>query len=322
MSQQRRGDYGGPPRLPKPYGFVRVDPLTKQDRKHPAGHAEYKAGTMNGTLRGELLARTPLHVASGTLEMTQIPEAPLVKAHVRSGGRPVVPGSSLKGAIRSIVEAISLSCLRITRARDNQLPRETAGCWDEKSLCVACRRFGSLGYQGQVRFGDAVLRKGMNARWVKMPALYAPRGRAGLYFERGQVKGRKFYRHGRPATGDTPVEVCPPGALLDFALQFENLQPAELGLLLIALGQGEPRLYPTLGGGKPACYGSVEVRVAELEIFEAMEAAYADYDAVAVTQDWRPYLEAAESLVLQRQLNELAALLRLDPGRSCPEGDY
>ena len=312
------------PTAPKPYGFVSVEPLTRRDRTHPAGHAEYKDGTVSGTLRGELRARTPLHVASGTLEMTNNPKVPLIKAHARSGGRPVVPGSSLKGAIRSIVEAISPSCLRITRARRNQLPQATAGCRDEKNLCVACRMFGSLGYQGQVRFSDAVLRKGISTGWVEMPALYAPRGRAGLYFERGQVKGRKFYRHGRPATGNTPVEACPPGAVLDFTVQFENLQPAELGLLLIALGQGEPKLYPKLGGGKPACYGSVEVRITELEVFEEMEAAYADYDAAAVTQDWQPYLEAAigSDLVLAPQLKELANLLRLDAGRTCPEGNY
>jgi CRISPR/Cas system CSM-associated protein Csm3 (group 7 of RAMP superfamily) len=312
------------PAAPKPYGFVGIDALKDRDREHPAGHAEYKPGTVSGTLRGEILARTPLHVASGTLEVTDIPEAPLVKAHVRSGGRPVIPGSSFKGAIRSIVEAISPSCVRITRARRNQLPRNVQGCWDKQDLCVACRMFGSLGYQGQVRFSDAVLREGMSTRWTEMPALYAPRSRANLYFEQGQVKGRKFYMHGQPATGDTPVEVCPPGALLEFTVQFENLRPAELGLLLIALGQGEPKLYPKLGGGKPACYGSIEVQVTELEVFEEIEAAYADYDARAVTQDWQPYLKAAgeSDLLLAPQLKHLANLLRLDTERVCPEGNY
>jgi len=312
------------PAVPKPYGFVRINPLTKQDRDHPAGHAKYKPGTVSGMLRGEILARTPLHVASGTLEVTDIPEAPLVKAHVRSGGRPVVPGSSLKGAIRSIVEAISPSCVRITRVRRNQLPRNTSGCRDERNLCVACRMFGSLGYQGQVRFSDAVLQEGLATRWTEMPALYAPRSRANVYFERGQVKGRKFYMHGQSAIGDTPVEVCPPGAVLEFTVQFENLRPAELGLLLVASGQGEPKLYPKLGGGKPACYGSIDVQVTELEVFQAMETAYTDYDATALTQDWQPYLKAVSEsgLVLAPQLKDLADLLRLDAERACPAGNY
>jgi hypothetical protein len=310
------------PAAPKPYGFVSVEPLKDQDRTYPAGHAEYVAGTVSGTLWGQLRARTPLHVASGTLKTTNNPKVPLIKAHARSGGRPVVPGSSLKGAVRSIAEAISPSSLRITRARRNQLPRATSGCRNEKELCVSCRMFGSLGYQGQVRFSDAVLQAGTRTGWVEIPALYAPRTRASLYFERGQIKGRKFYRHGRPAAGNTPVEACPPGSLLDFTARFENLWPAELGLLLVALGQGEPKLYPKLGGGKPACYGSLEVQVTELEIFERMEAAYADYDAAAATQDWEPYLEAAGSLVLEKQLAELADVLKWDADRSCPEGNY
>jgi len=317
-----RRDYQ--PTAPKPYGFVRIDPLRDEDRRHPAGHDSYKEGTVSGTLRGEIYILSPVHVASGTLETQKVPEDPLYKAHVRSGGQAVIPGSTLKGVVRSVVEAISPSCVRITRARTNKLSRNAAGCRDKKKLCVACRMFGSLGYQGQVRFTDAVLRQGQGTQLVRTPSLYMPRTReGGVYLERGQVKGRKFYRHGQPALGNVPVEVCPADSKLDFALHFDNLAPAELGLLLTALGLGEPSLALKLGGGKPTCYGSVQVRMSGLEVFEDVTAAYVDYNtAEAASADPAPYLAATGELIRAERLQELAGLLRVDVNRECPAGNY
>jgi CRISPR/Cas system CSM-associated protein Csm3 (group 7 of RAMP superfamily) len=312
------------PAAPKPYGFVRVDPLRDEDREHPAGHHRYKDGAVSGTLRGEIHVLSPVHVASGTLEMQADPESPLYKAHVRSGGRVVIPGSTLKGAVRSVVEAISASCVRITRVRRDQLPRGAEGCRSEKKLCVACRMFGSLGYQGQVRFTDALLRQEYRTALTYMPSLYAPRTRAGgVYVERGQIKGRKFYHHGQPAMGNVPVEVCPTGSDLDFTLHFDNLAPAEVGLLLTALGLGDPPLVLKLGGGKPTCYGSMRVNLSGLEIFENMRTAYADYDlSKAASSDPADYLSAARELIRSKQLRELAELLKVDTGRQCPDGNY
>jgi len=312
------------PPAPKPYGFVRVDPLQKDDRQHPAGHDSYKEDTVSGTLRGEIRALSPVHVASGTLEMQSDPKAPLYKAHVRSGGRVVIPGSTLKGVVRSIVEAISASCVRITRARRNDLPRGTQGCRDKENLCVACRMFGSLGYQGQVRFTDAALREKQRTALARVPSLYAPRTRAGgVYVERGQIKGRKFYRHGQPATGNVPAEVCPTRSIFDFTLHFDNLSSAQLGLLLTGLGVGEPPLRLKLGGGKPTCYGSVRFSLTDLEIFEDMRAVYSDYDtAQATSSDPADHLSAAQAVIRSERLRELAELLKVDTGRECPEGNY
>ncbi len=310
------------PAAPKPYGFVGIDPLQDGDREKPVGHHRYQH--ISGTLQGEIQALSPVHVASGTVEMQPDPSAPVYKAHVRSGGRVVIPGSTLKGVVRSMVEAISASCIRITRARRNQLPRGAQGCRDEKDLCVACRMFGSLGYQGQVRFTDAKLRRGQRTALARVPSLYAPRTRAGgVYVERGQVKGRKFYRHGQPATGNVPVEVCPARSVFDFGLHFDNLTSAQLGLLLTGLGVGEPPLMLKLGGGKPTCYGSVRFSLTNLEIFEDVKAAYTDYDTdQAASSDPTEHLAAAQEIIRSERLRELAELLQVDTDRRCPEGNY
>ena len=119
---------------------------------------------MTGTLEGTILALSPVHVASGQTELTG-KQPPLVKAHFRRNGRLTIPGSSLKGAVRNIVEAISYppSCLRVTRARFAEQPNNVQACTDKERLCVACRMFGAMGYLGQVRLHDAILR-GWRAR--------------------------------------------------------------------------------------------------------------------------------------------------------------
>jgi CRISPR/Cas system CSM-associated protein Csm3 (group 7 of RAMP superfamily) len=282
-----------------------------------------------GVLRGRLVVQTPLHVWSGQIGLTGRNDLPLVKSHVMIAGRPVVPGSSFKGAVRSIVEAITRSCVRITRAQRRQLPGGADGCRKRDALCLACRMFGALDFQGHIRFSDATLGSGWALTIVEIPALYGPRSREQLYYQDNeQVVGRKFYQHGRPAYGDTPLEACPVNAELDFTLYFDNLTPGELGVLLVALGQGDgqwfPRLWPKLGGGKPVCYGSVEIQVDELRVEEAGAAAYATYDAPPPLSaaGWSIYLQAASELILSEQLHKLASILQPETDRDCPDRNY
>lgn len=319
MSDDRRNRGGAPP-LPKPYDFVPFAPQV--ERREPVGHHRY--AHLNGVVHARIIARSPVHVASGLLEQTRNQRYPLVKAHFRVNGAPVIPGTSLKGCIRSIVEAISPSSVSVTRTR--QLPRELKASDKPERLDVAQRIFGALGYQGQVRFSDAVLASGQT-EILGAPQLFRPRPEAPIYLdERGRLKGRKFYMHGKLAPGDLPLEVCPVGSQFTFRVDFENLTPGELGLLLIALGLGDPRLYPKLGGGKPACLGTIEVVEPRIEITESVQQWYTDFDAPATQAgDIPALLQAArdERLVLEDQVRRLAGILRWPrDDRQCPDRSY
>jgi CRISPR/Cas system CSM-associated protein Csm3 (group 7 of RAMP superfamily) len=312
MSDDRRNRGGAPP-LPKPYDFVPFAPQI--ERRAPVGHHCYT--NLNGALHAQLIARSPVHVASGLLEQSSNPQHPLIKAHFRVSGAPVIPGTSLKGCIRSIVEAISPSSVSVTRAP--QLPQGLEASDDPKRLDVAQRIFGALGYQGQVRFSDAALTDGQT-EIRGTPQLFRPRRKAPIY------KGRKFYMHGKLASGDLPLEVCPVGSRFTFRIDFENLTQGELGLLLIALGLGEPRWYPKLGGGKPACLGTIEVVEPRIEFTERMDQWYTDFDAPATQEgDVSALLKAArdERLVLEDQARRLAGILRWPrDDRRCPNRSY
>jgi len=248
----------------------------------------------------------------------------LVKELTRVNGQPCVPASTLKGVVRSIVETITHSCVRVTRVSTAQLSRGAAACRDKDNLCLACRMFGAMGFEGHVRFSDAVLHKDKGSLSIaRMPALYAPRGRTKAYFAGHEIKGRKFYKHGRTVTqANTPVEVLLPESQLSFTIRFENLIPGELGVLLTALGMGETELVLKLGGGKPACYGSALASLNDLEVWENTRVLYAGYDIKRIAQSPGDYLKRADDLILSDQLQRLAEIWTYDMGRQCPEGNY
>jgi CRISPR-associated protein Csm3 len=310
---------GDQPRAEKPYQFVSF-PAGDPRRERPAGHDHYGGDLLTGRLEGIVTALSPVHVASGQIELTGRKPS-LVKAHFRCGGRLTIPGSSLKGVIRSIVETISdpPSCLRITRARYDEQPQNVKACGRKESLCVACRMFGAMGYLGQVHFHDAVAEAGQSTI-IETPSLFAPRTRERTYLEKGKVKGRKFYRHGDLAAGNVPLEVCPPGSRFGLKVDFENLSDAQLGLLILALGQGTPKLYPKLGGGKPACCGSVEIALTSLQL-SAARAASLEYDCPDTPADIGAFIGATRS-VNAKMLARLQEILAYPGARPCPSGAY
>lgn len=314
------------PPLPKPYEFVPL-PEGRIPLDAPAGHHRYQAERYSGALMAQIIAHSPVHVASGLLEPSGDRKYPMVKGHFRTEGRLAIPGTSLKGCIRSIAEAISRSSVQVTRARE--IERDYLPGRSPEKLDVAQRIFGALGYQGMVRFADALLPADAKSVIVPSPQLFRPRAEStDTYFEGRQPRGRKFYMHGTLAGGDLPLEACPLESTFELRMEFENLSAGELGLVLTAMGLSEtpeqPRFYPKLGGGKPACLGTIEIAGVALVGF-AGAAAYADFDAAPQPLDLVAMLAAArsEGLVLDAQLGRLVEVLRWPrEDRSCPDRSY
>ena len=121
-----RRNYG--PQAPKPYGFVDIEPLEKKDRRFPQGHERYQPGTVSGRIEATLIVATPLHVSSGQIRLREGREPPLVREITRVDDAPCIPASTLKGVVRSVAEAITKSCVRISRVRRHQLPSGAAQC--------------------------------------------------------------------------------------------------------------------------------------------------------------------------------------------------
>jgi CRISPR/Cas system CSM-associated protein Csm3 (group 7 of RAMP superfamily) len=269
----------------KPYDFVPF-PKRRPNREKGAGQNKLNPCLLSGTLELTLRTLTPVHVGLGYSDFIKAGNQEYLAAlqaskPVREADavrrRYLIPGSSIKGAVRSIVEAITRSCIRITQGRYRPyIPQGYGGCMSVNDLCIACRLFGAQDYQGHVSFEDAVAPKG-SLVLLGTPLLWTPaRGGRGLpprYLERDRAKGRKFYRHARPASGADPRACIKSGAELPLRIHFLNLSEAELGVLLTALGLHPDHPFPIkLGGGKPVGLGSVQVIPQRINLLQGADA--------------------------------------------------
>lgn len=326
------------PTVPKPYAFV---PIAAPRKKETVGHEQILGeGYVSGRLTYQLRALTPVFVASGSYalgEDVRHKEAPVVRACYRVDGTPAIPGSSLKGVVRSVAEAISPSCVTVTRLDRRLVPHQPERpdeCKPEEA-CPACSIFGRMSRMSKVFFADARLARG-KTHLYNLPALYAPRAhraKATYQTKAGEFKGRKFYYHGRPAedTRQPPVEVIAHGSLMRGTLSFENLSDAELGLLFFALGL-DGSIVLKLGGGKPSCLGSLQVEPGQVvEVLapdhfmqaEPVVEVYEGDDLVTFIGE-KLQQALAERLILKEQRSALRKILGRDhlDERECPAGMY
>lgn len=211
-----------------PYGFVPLGP-NPPVRERPVGHDRFSDGALHGELQCRLTAMTPLFVYDAR-SAKRLPNGhEEARFPVVDKDEALIPGSSLKGVIRSLFEAIEPSCFvlpndwkggrrtyrgsGITRGRDVtvQIPRGFAPCTDLDELCAACRVFGAVlprggqdeerAWAGQVSIRDARAPHGQYTllafRTLGVLSAPKPEARPAAYLAQpgNVVKGRKFYRH-------------------------------------------------------------------------------------------------------------------------------
>lgn len=112
-----------------PYTFVPLPDKVKRDKPH--GHAKAVEGGLTGYLDVEFAFRSPLMMPVDW----NIPGETTVTG-TRIEERVTVPGSSVRGAVRSLFEVISSSCLSILDPDYLPVHREHLGMHTEKQLAV------------------------------------------------------------------------------------------------------------------------------------------------------------------------------------------
>jgi len=335
----------------KPYVLVEFA-AGEPKRASVPGHQALQPRAFTGWIDLILVPRTPVQVASGSFEVGKtrqgeeiLIQGSSVERYTAAGTprqQPVLPGASLKGALRSLVEAISPSCVAVSAGATRfAVPGNLRRCAQAEKLCPACRLFGMSGsgqenYLGQVSVEDAVLEDG-GLVIVRTPLLWAPaRGRRGLparYLAGRQARGRKFYYHSQPAAGPDARIAVRIGSKLRTRLHFENLTPGELGLLIAALGQhpGYP-FFPKVGAAKPVGLGSVEVFVDGIALqgpvvrTGRLGGEPVRYSGARLEEELRAWIEAAttkEKLLLENALHDVQAVLKAETLKRSPvDGMY
>lgn len=329
---------------PKPYELISF-PKERPPKNPPAGHHQYLGDRLHGTLFLTLKVQTTLHVSTGVVVMGSDigSRVPLIKTMVQNIDQKLsIQGSSLKGCIRSAYEAITNSTLAVITSRyRDKIPQERLPCKNKQELCPASQVFGALDWQGLIEFSDA---KCQNTGFATgfMPSLYRPRpDQRRAYFDaRGNVAGRKFYYHtiraiDKGQNQGITVQQAAKEYTFKTQIQFKNLTAAELGTLLIVLGQ-DPK-YPIalkVGGGKPIGMGTMTVEVTAARVLQNkgdLRDRYSSYkppesDSMTGTKlqlFMQKNIQAAHSSLVQAtQLQQLAEVLKYPTDREPPTGMY
>lgn len=269
-----------------PYNFVRL--VGDGPKREPVlQHQQFR--NLSGRIVCALTARTPLFVPqyrAGAADRSRAHES--LEMYRNELGRPLIPGTSLKGVIRNVAEAAANGCFtlpsRLSYERQTveyDLPNKFYACQDEKNLCPTCRLFGMLHrgkvFAGNVTIQDAVAQPGYQTQWLTLAILSAPKPRHKPFYsqepdkQKPPVRGRKFYYH-RPqgARGrnqkdgqNKTVEAVSKGAVFKFEVEYNNVGEPDLNLLLFALMLWDDACHK-VGMGKPIGLGSAKIEIVEI----------------------------------------------------------
>ncbi|WP_373542900.1 CRISPR-associated RAMP protein Csx7 [Chamaesiphon sp.] len=212
-------------------------------------------------LSGTLSTVTALRIGAGRSLDPTSSDLPVMKDAL---GRPLIPGSSFKGAMRSRLESF-LRGIDLSLAIDpselvnsywmNRLKLQKEAATDDASLTQSLIAmtdrvsllFGSPWMAGKLQIQDLPV---VEELWFGQ---YQERD--GVSIERDTetaADGRKY-----------DFQVVPAGTLFSFKAIVENASDAELGLLTIGLNQFENEMIP-LGGGNSRGLGVVKLDLTEM----------------------------------------------------------
>lgn len=225
---------------------------------------KYRDGICEGTIPITIRTLTPIHISSGNYSIDEAKN--IFKSFVRINDEIVIPGTSLKGVIRSIAEAVSYSCYTaVKEINEQKLPNKTYH--DKGKNCITCDMFGSMGYRSKVQFSDCYPVNGtVQTQILGLPASYKPHPNTQQYFDKeGKYKGRKFYKHGIlgiQQKGNILYEYVLENAKFQGEIRFKGLTEEQVQLLCFSMGLSGD-IQPKIGFGKGYFYGSISIESEE-----------------------------------------------------------
>ncbi len=283
-----------------PYDFVRIDWKKGVKRRRYAPHDSFSG--LSGRIQGTITTLTPFFIPQHKSRISRRDLGRSLKPFLANGqNQPIIPGSSLKGLTRSLVETVGYGCWWLFKGEypakekgkkvnyQNELPGPFHQCQAKEDLCVACRMFGltqgdKVSLLGHVGFDDAICEQPVAYQAIYTIILSDPKPRhTAFYLDKGKhhLAGRKFYYHhsvlprdvggwkisSRSKRQNQYIKPIDADSVFTFSAHFDNLAQDELGLLLYALAL-EPGMRHKLGSAKPAGLGSVEIALTRLEIID------------------------------------------------------
>ena len=237
----------------KPYDFV---PFPQEDgraiclRSEPPGHHRLESDAYSGVVNIRWTSLSPVVLP------VVLPDGERVSDVVQ------FPGSTAKGAVRSLHETLVGGCLRVIDDQAKGLPKALLPCNNADELCRSCRIFGSAGddtnlgegedenvkqtsYRSHLRFSPvsfARSRDDPRGRNVQIRQ-YEPNMKPAQVERPFGYRGRKYYWSAIPhakghyrtkADGEHVVTLLETPSIWYSTIHFENLTLGDLGGLMAA----------------------------------------------------------------------------------------
>jgi len=211
-------------------------------------------------ITGEIELKTPLHVGSQRSIDPIESDNPVIKD---IKGRPFIPGSSFKGAVRSAMESL-LEGLNKKVCH----PTEEEYCINNKEewrniekvlksdLCILCKFMGAPYLASKIKFHD-------------MPLYEENQDLSKIFQERDGVAIDREYLSAAPKK-KYDFETVVTGTKFKLQILIDNPEDYELGLLFTVVDLFNEGLF-TLGGNSSRGTGLIEIRISEIERWDAKE---------------------------------------------------
>jgi hypothetical protein len=286
-----------------PYDFTRIDWDRTPDRRPPVWHnrltGQDSQQLYSGQLAVDIYAETPLFIA----DPRRVPPDPRKPAPFiqNEQGQYIIPGRSLKGMLRCVVETLGNGCLTLFDGRYERnkvyyfgkVPEDFQHCDNNTKLCIACRSFGMLKegargiFLGKINISDAIAYDDKIYKYdpIYTKALMEPKPHHDSFYldiSKQHIAGRKYYFHhssdyeplternliymgGRPA--NRYIQPLDRDTQFNFRLNFTNLEADEFAALMLAVTL-EDGMRHKIGYGKPLGLGSVYLYPTRLTLID------------------------------------------------------
>ena len=286
-----------------PYDFARIDWSRPPERRKPIWHHRFVGAEgqklYSGHMDIDIYAETPIFIADPR-NASPDPRRP-AQSMQNKQGEYIIPGSSLKGMLRSVVETLGNGCLTLFDAEyergkvdyDRMVPDEFQHCSTNIHLCIACRMFGMLKHRtsgiflGKINIGDA---RSYAEKVYKYDPMYtavlveSKPHHEDFYLDQAKkhIAGRKYYFHhaqdaelhsapgpinfgGKPA--NRYIQPLDYDTKFHVRIDFTNLEPDEFAAFVLAVVL-EENMRHKIGYGKPLGLGSIYLVPTQLTLID------------------------------------------------------
>lgn len=228
-----------------------------------------------GYIELKIKCMTDVHIGSGYTDFVGNSNV-LVHQTIKSDGQPVIPGSSLKGAVRNIARTVSASCS--PKSDENTKCKVSTPKNDIiTDLCITCHMFGAMGWSSKVSFSDF---KAIDAD-TKVESLnyqYGPHINTDM-----SKNGYKFYQTGEnnyKMPSKTQAELICKGSSFSGKIFFKKLTEEELCLLTFSLGLNKNDghgINIKIGGFRNEGIGEIKTEVIDFKVNDKSKRSACDF---------------------------------------------